>query len=807
MKNLKPLVLPLIVVLVLLVSIVISPVVSPSYASRASSNDWTYTGDLSDAHFQAMATLLQNGKVLVTGGRGISDVTASAELYDPATGNWSSTGAMNTARFAHSAILLPDGKVLVAGGIDINGQALRSAELFDPITGTWSYAGSMNQERIDPTLVLLLNGKVLVAGGVPNDGTSAELYDPAKGTWSYTGSLNISRMGDSAVLFADGKVLVAGGYHGAGATESAEIYDPVTGTWSLTGSMNEQRCCNTATLLPDGKVLVAGSDIYWNILSTAEIYDPAIGVWSYTESMHEARGVHMAVSLPDGTVLVAGGQATNSRSAELYNPADGTWSYTASVNDGERYWITGTFLPNGKVLVTGGEGITTTELYNFPHSVYLVPSEQTLSGNRGDTLQFVETLSNYTGITDTFNLELGDSPWLATLSDSTIGPLGNGEQITFTVDVAIPLDADWGALNTVLITATSSLSPTVFFDTALLNSQMPPLINTTTTILSDTPDPSQAGNPFTVTFGVTATMGIPTGVVTVTVSEGGEACSGELVDGLGSCQIELSTPGDYTLNANYPGEENFLPSSASELHTVDLRRIHLPLLLQNHFLCTDFFDDFSDPSSGWYIGEDSEGKVEYVNGEYSVLVKPENYYWLLGAPACDQLTYAVEVDARWAGNTGASYGLIFGIKGNYESFYSLEVNSDYQEFALYRYESGNWSTINPWSYSPAIHPGAETNHIKVSYIDGKITPEINGTSLGQWSLFLTEGASGSGLIVSSYSDLEEAEARFDNFAMTGLGSAVSAPATGFKSDFAQIYLPENQAIGAHEDLSRQRNRR
>lgn len=537
--------------------------------------------------------------------------------------------------------------------------------------------------------------------------------------------------------------------------------------------------------------------------------------------MNDFRGNHMAVSLPDGTILVAGGEGTNSRSAELYDPVTGTWNYTASMNDGRR-WPNGIFQPDGKVLVTGGEGITTTELYNFPHSVYLVPSEQTLSGNRGDTLQFVETLSNYTGITDTFNLELGDSLWPALLPDTTIGPLSNGEQITFTVDVSIPLDADWGALNTVLITATSSLSPTVFFDTALFNSQMAPLINTTTTILSDTPDPSQAGKPFTVTFGVTATMGIPTGVVTVTVSEGEETCSGELVDGAGSCQIALSTPGTYTLNANYAGEENFLPSNASEVHTVDLRRIHLPLLLQNHFLCTDFFDDFSDPSSGWYTGEDSEGKFEYVNGEYSVLVKPENYYWLLGAPACDQLSYTAEVDVRWAGNTGASYGLIFAIQGDFEKLYSFEVNSDYQEWILYSYESGTWID-QFYSSSPAIHPGWETNHLKIYYVVDAILPVQSGIVLAQDKVVLevngtivqevyvtsvgSDNKTGSGLIVGSYSDLEEAEARFDNFAMTGIGSTVSAPATGFKSDFAQIYLPESQAIGAHEDLSRQRSRR
>ena len=774
MKNLRSLLFSLIVILVLSVSLGISPAASLSYASQASSNDWTYTGNLSDAHWKGTATLLQDGKVLIAGGIGLSGDTASAELYDPATGTWSPTGAMNTAREHHTATLLPDGRVLVAGGGYPNGQVFSGAELYDPTTGTWSYTGNLNQDRECHTATLLPNGKVLVVGG--SSSTSTELYDPATGTWGYTGSLNFSRGCHSATLLTNGKVLVAGGYHNDVGNASAELYDPATGTWSLTGSMHEPRSWPTATLLPDGKVLVAGSEIFWNVISSAEIYDPATGTWSYTGSMHDARGNHMAVSLPNGTVLVAGGLATNNRSAEIFDPAAGTWSYTASMNDGRR-WPNGTFLLNGKVLVTGGEGITTTELYNFPLSVYLVPSEQTLTGNRGDTLQFVETLSNYTGITDTFNLELGDSLWPAMLPDTTIGPLGNGEQITFTVDVTIPLDADWGALNSVLITATSNLSPTVFFDTALLNSQMAPLINTATTILSDAPDPSQAGEPFTVTFGVTSTPGIPTGVVTVTISDSVETCSGELVDGAGSCQLALSTPGDYTLTANYAGEENFLPSSASELHSVEMRRVHLPLLLQNHFLCTDFFDDFNDPSSGWYTGETDTGRVEYRDGEYSVLVKPESWYWILSSPACDQVNYSVEADARWSGKTGSSYGLVFGIQGDYERFYSFEVNTDYQEFILFRYDSNGWSEIASVTYSPAILPGAEMNHLKATRNGDSITLEVNGTFLGTWYDSSITGFSFSGVTVSTYNNRENSEARFDNFKVTGLGSDSTLSAT------------------------------
>ena len=77
--------------------------------------------------------------------------------------------------------------------------------------------------------------------------------------------------------------------------------------------------------------------------------------WEYTGSLKTARFHHTSTLLPDGRVLVAGGE--NGRdplaSAELYDPATGTWSDTGSLNSA-RDSHTATLLPNGMVLVAGG---------------------------------------------------------------------------------------------------------------------------------------------------------------------------------------------------------------------------------------------------------------------------------------------------------------------------------------------------------------------------------------------------------------------------------------------------------------------
>ena len=85
-----------------------TPVVRPA-ASLSSRRSW------------ANATVLPNGRVLVTGGSGepnkLVDVSNSAEMWDPETGKWSVLASGLRPRLYHSfALLLPDASVLVGGG-------------------------------------------------------------------------------------------------------------------------------------------------------------------------------------------------------------------------------------------------------------------------------------------------------------------------------------------------------------------------------------------------------------------------------------------------------------------------------------------------------------------------------------------------------------------------------------------------------------------------------------------------------------------------------------------------------------------
>ncbi|HEV2394897.1 MAG TPA: kelch repeat-containing protein [Verrucomicrobiae bacterium] len=304
------------------------------------------------------ATLLLNGKVLVTGGHNdTGTINNESELYNPTDGMWNVTGSMATQRVVHASVLLTSGKVLTSGGLSIfyNGY-LSSAEVYDPATEKWTATGSMNAARFNHTATLLANGYVLITGGDGTNGyaSGAEIYNPSMGTWTPTNGLNIPRDSHTATLLPNGKVLVTGGYNG-GNLSSAELYDPTTGTWRVITPMTYNRVSHTATLLQDGQVLVAGG--FGNVgpyLISAELFNPTNETWRLTRSLSVGRYNHSATLLPNGKVLVVGGYGPGPiPSAEVYDPATETWTVACELNIA-RCAHTATLLPNTNVLVAGG---------------------------------------------------------------------------------------------------------------------------------------------------------------------------------------------------------------------------------------------------------------------------------------------------------------------------------------------------------------------------------------------------------------------------------------------------------------------
>jgi hypothetical protein len=173
---------------------------------------FTATGSMTTPRMWHTATVLADGRVLFVGGTVDFDATGqamtpdptmmSAEIYDPATGTFTTTGGPSLPRLGSAATLLNDGRVLVTGGTDTDNATpesfAKTAELFDPGAGTFSPTGDMASGHAFHTATTLSDGRVLVAGfgeeilagmgvgsnAMPDLLSSAEVYDPAAGTFA-----------------------------------------------------------------------------------------------------------------------------------------------------------------------------------------------------------------------------------------------------------------------------------------------------------------------------------------------------------------------------------------------------------------------------------------------------------------------------------------------------------------------------------------------------------------------------------------------------------------------------------------------
>jgi Galactose oxidase, central domain len=298
------------------------------------------TGTMGTTRRLPSATLLAGGKVLVAGGIGglgrPLPLLASAELYDPVSGTFAQTGSMAVARFEHTATLLKDGKVLVTGGNDF--PAIASAEVFDPQTGSFTKAGDMTTGRTEHTASLLPSGQVLIAGGwnghlpdasddPPWNPEWVELFDPATARFSPSAVMSATRYGHQALQLSDGRVLLLGGipqvqnlHWETPHPDYAEIFDPVAGRFSAGPEVGTVQSRYTATMLLDGGVLLAGG-AETSAVKSAAVLDLGQGRLSPIPGMSVARREHTATRLVDGRVLLTGGydeQWNALASAELY---------------------------------------------------------------------------------------------------------------------------------------------------------------------------------------------------------------------------------------------------------------------------------------------------------------------------------------------------------------------------------------------------------------------------------------------------------------------------------------------------------
>lgn len=179
-----------------------------------------------------------------------------------------------------------------------------------------------------------------------------------------------------------------------------------------------------------------------------------------------------------------------------------------------------------------------------------------------------------------------------------------------------------------------------------------------------------------------------------------------------------------------------------------------------------FEDDFSNSQSGWFVGSDSLGEGNYIDGEYYLSVSKSNYDIVgrtnnrIGALS----DFALEIDATLtSGHDDTWYGIGFrqqDEKNSYDFLIKGGQSTRKASYTILKQSNGVWSFLKGWTDSNHINKAKVTNHLKLIckgstievYANGHKLANVNDSSLAQGAIVLE----------AARDDGEIAEIRFDN---------------------------------------------
>lgn len=206
-------------------------------------------------------------------------------------------------------------------------------------------------------------------------------------------------------------------------------------------------------------------------------------------------------------------------------------------------------------------------------------------------------------------------------------------------------------------------------------------------------------------------------------------------------------------------------------------KIYLPLVMKRY--CTGGWeDDFSDPTSGWWVDDEWWGKFEYLNGEYHVWIKEPGWGAYIDTwPYLYATNFTLEVDGR---SESGIYGLVFGKRVEVDwdedviiiEWYSFEVGPG-NYWAIYKAEP--LMQILDSGYSSYITSGM--NKLKIIRDGSLIEVYVNGNLISTLTDSSFLGSRNVGLVALA-PETATAHIYFDNFRVCPVDSGPGVGAAG-----------------------------
>jgi len=172
-------------------------------------------------------------------------------------------------------------------------------------------------------------------------------------------------------------------------------------------------------------------------------------------------------------------------------------------------------------------------------------------------------------------------------------------------------------------------------------------------------------------------------------------------------------------------------------------------------------DDFSDPGSGWEVGDYTGGSVGYKDGIYFVRGEEDgSTMWGVAHRSFDDLI--IEVDATQVlapANNNNAYGVKCREQPN-GGGYGLVISGD-GYYSIQIVVEGDWNPLVEWTRSDVIRQGNDTNHIRAVCDGTHLALAVNGELLAE-AEDTTYAEGDIGLAATTLEEGEPTEVHFDH---------------------------------------------